>query len=83
MQPPRLPSLRVDDPVDIGQAIAQTDLILFGTTLATGGHAMPFFRALVEGKQRPDGAPGTLRDKGGVRVGDEPAVMGLRVGLVA
>ena len=52
LQPQSLPSLTVDDPMEIRKAIAQDDMILFETTMATGGHAMPFSHALAEGKRQ-------------------------------
>ena len=54
LQPQSLPSLTVDDPMEIRKAIAQDEMILFETTMATGGHAMPFSRALAEGKRQVD-----------------------------
>src|SRR5690606_25726241 len=48
LQPKALSSLTVEDPMEIRKAIAQQDLLLFETTMATGGHAMPLSRAVAE-----------------------------------
>jgi hypothetical protein len=52
LQPQTLPSLTVEDPMEIRKAIAQEELVLFETTMATGGHALPFSRAVAEGKRQ-------------------------------
>jgi len=48
LQPKALSSLTVEDPMEIRKAIAQQDLLLFETTMATGRHAMPLSRAVAE-----------------------------------
>src|SRR5690606_27804162 len=52
LQPQWLPSLTVEDPMEIRKAVAQDELLLFETTLATSGHAMPFTRAIEEAKRQ-------------------------------
>lgn len=52
LQRQTLPSLTVEDPMEIRKAIAQDELILFETTMATGGHAMPLTRAIAEGRRQ-------------------------------
>lgn len=52
LQPQSLPSLTVDDPMEIRKAIAQQELVLFETTMATTGHALPFSRAVSEGRRQ-------------------------------
>jgi len=52
LQPQSLPSLTVEDPMEIRKAVAQDELLLFETTLATSGHAMPFTRAIEEAKRQ-------------------------------
>jgi len=52
LQPQTLSSLTVDDPLEIRKAIAQDELILFETTLATGGTPHPFEAAVAEGRRR-------------------------------
>ena len=52
LQPQNLPSLTVDDPMEIRKAIVQEELVLFETTMATGGHALPFSRAIAEGTRQ-------------------------------
>jgi len=51
LQPQTLPSLTVDDPMEIRKAIAQEELIVFETTMAISDHALPFSRAIAEGKR--------------------------------
>jgi hypothetical protein len=52
LQPQTLPSLTVEDPIEIRKAIAHEELVLFETTMATGGHSLPFSRAIAEGNQQ-------------------------------
>lgn len=52
LQPQTLPSLTVDDPVEIRKAIAQEELVLFETTMATGSQCLPFSRAIAEGARQ-------------------------------
>ena len=52
LQPQSLPTLTVEDPLEIRKAIAQDELVLFETTLATGGRAISFSKAIEEGKRR-------------------------------
>lgn len=52
LQPQSLPSLTVEDPMEIRKAIAQEELVLFETTMATMGHALPFSRAIAEGRRQ-------------------------------
>lgn len=52
LQPQTLPSLTVEDPMEIRKAIAQEEFVLFETTMATSGHALPFSRAISEGKRQ-------------------------------
>ncbi|KAB7738425.1 hypothetical protein F2P47_17225 [Parvibaculum sedimenti] len=52
LQPQTLRTLTTEDPIDIRKAIAQDELVLFETTMATGGHAMPFSRAIAEGRRQ-------------------------------
>ncbi len=52
LQPQTLPALTVEDPLEIRKAIAQDELVLFETTLATGGRALSFSKAIEEGKRR-------------------------------
>jgi very-short-patch-repair endonuclease len=52
LQPQTLPSLTVEDPIEIRKAMAQEELVLFETTMATGGHALPFSRAIAEAKRQ-------------------------------
>lgn len=49
LQPQSLPALTAEDPMEIRKAIAQEELILFETTMATGSHSMPFMRAIEAG----------------------------------
>ncbi len=49
LQPQSLPTLTVDDSMEVRKAIAQKELVLFETTMATSGHALPFSRAIAEG----------------------------------
>jgi hypothetical protein len=42
LQPQTLPSLTVEDPMEIRKAVAQEELVLFETTMATGGRYYPF-----------------------------------------
>ena len=51
LQPQTLPTLTVEDPMEIRKAVAQEELVIFETTMATGGHALPFSRAIAEGKR--------------------------------
>lgn len=52
LQPQSLPSLTVDDPMEIRKAIALDEMVLFETTMATAGHALPFSRAIAEGRRQ-------------------------------
>jgi very-short-patch-repair endonuclease len=52
LQPQSLRTLTVEDPIEIRKAIDQNELVLFETTMVTGGHAMPFSRALAEGRRQ-------------------------------
>lgn len=52
LQPQTLPSLMVEDPIEIRKAIAQEELVLFETTMATGCQSLPFSRAIAEGKRQ-------------------------------
>jgi len=50
LQPQHLPSMTVDDAMELRKAIALDELILFETTLAAQDAPMPFVRALEAGK---------------------------------
>jgi hypothetical protein len=52
LQPQTLRSLTVEDSMEIRKAIDQEELVLFESTMATGGHALPFSRAIAEGKRQ-------------------------------
>lgn len=52
LQPQTLRTLTIEDPIEIRKAIAQDELVLFETTMVTGGHAMPFSRAIAEGRRQ-------------------------------
>lgn len=52
LQPQSLPTLTVDDPMQIRKAVDLSELVLFETTMATAGHAMPFARAVAEGRRQ-------------------------------
>lgn len=52
LQPQSLPSLTVEDPMEIRKAIAQEELVLFETTMATSGQPLPFSRAIAEGRRQ-------------------------------
>ncbi|MDN3523317.1 DUF3320 domain-containing protein [Halomonas ramblicola] len=52
LQPQSLPSLTVEDPMEIRKAIAQEELVLFETTMATTGQPLPFSRAIAEGRRQ-------------------------------
>ncbi|MGR4068551.1 DUF3320 domain-containing protein [Billgrantia sp. C5P2] len=52
LQPQSLPSLTVEDPMEIRKAIDQEELVLFETTMATSGHPLPFSRAIAEGRRQ-------------------------------
>lgn len=52
LQPQTLPSLTVDDSMEIRKAIAQEELVLFEATMATSRQALPFSRAVAEGKRQ-------------------------------
>lgn len=52
LQPQSLATLTVDDPMELRKAIDLKELVLFETTLAAAGHAMPFARALAEGRRQ-------------------------------
>lgn len=52
LQPQSLQSLTVEDPMEIRKAIAQEELIVFETTLATGSESMPFSNAIAQGARQ-------------------------------
>lgn len=52
LQPQSLPSLTVEDPMEIRKAIAQEEMVLFETTMATIGQPLPFSRAIAEGRRQ-------------------------------
>jgi very-short-patch-repair endonuclease len=52
LQPQTLSSLTTDDPMEIRKAIDLDELVLFETTMAAAGHALPFSRAIAEGKRQ-------------------------------
>jgi very-short-patch-repair endonuclease len=52
LQPQNLPWVTVEDPMEIRKAIAQDELVLFETTMATGAAPRPFAKALAEGRRR-------------------------------
>ena len=54
LQPQMLPTLTVDDPAELRKAIDQQELVLFETTLAAVGHALPFAKAVAQGRRRID-----------------------------
>lgn len=56
LQPQSLPALTVDDPMEIRKAIDLKELVLFETTLATAGHALPLAKAASEGRRQVDEA---------------------------
>jgi hypothetical protein len=52
LQPRHLPWVTVEDPMEIRKAIAQDELLLVETTMATGGAPRPFVKALAEGRRQ-------------------------------
>lgn len=50
LQPQSLPSMTVEEAMELRKAVALDELILFETTLATADAPMPFARALAAGK---------------------------------
>src|SRR5690606_32775706 len=52
LQPKSLPSLTIEDPMEIRKALENQEAVLFETTMATAGHAMPFSRAVAEAKRQ-------------------------------
>ena len=52
LQPQSLQALTVEDPMEIRKAIAQEELIVFETTLATGADSMPFSKAIAQGTRQ-------------------------------
>lgn len=54
LQPQTLPGLTTDDPIELRKAIAQKELVVFETTMATGSTPLPFSRALKEGERQLD-----------------------------
>ncbi|MBI4692738.1 MAG: DUF3320 domain-containing protein [Gammaproteobacteria bacterium] len=56
LQPKSLPSLTVDDAMEVRKAIAQDDLIIFEATLATNDQPVAFKKAIAEGARQLDEA---------------------------
>lgn len=54
LQPQSLPALTVDDVVEIRKAVDQKELVLFETTMAAAGHALPFAKAVAEARRQID-----------------------------
>ena len=52
LQPQTLPGLTTDDPIELRKAVAQKELVVFETTMATGSTPLPFSRALKEGERQ-------------------------------
>lgn len=52
LQPQYFPTLTVDDPIVVRKAIAMNELVVFETTMATAGHALPFTKAIEEAKRQ-------------------------------
>ena len=52
LQPQHLPSLTTDDPQVLRKALALNELVLFETTMATAGHALPFSKAIAEANRQ-------------------------------
>lgn len=52
LQPQYFPTLTVDDPIIVRKAIAMNELVVFETTLATAGHALPFTKAITEANRQ-------------------------------
>ncbi len=54
LQPQSLPTLTVDDPMEIRKAIDSGEMVLFETTLATADVSLPFTRAINAGRDEVD-----------------------------
>ena len=54
LQPQSLPTLTVDDPMEIRKAIDSREMVLFETTLATAGVSLPFTKAANAGREQVD-----------------------------
>ena len=52
LQPQTLATLTVEDPIEIRKAMAQDELVLFETTMATGNQPLPFARAIAAAKRQ-------------------------------
>ena len=52
LQPQNLPSLTVDDPIEIRKAVDQHELVLFETTLVAADHPVPFTKAIAEARRQ-------------------------------
>lgn len=52
LQPQNLPSMTVEDAMELRKAIALDEMILFETTLATQDSPLPFTRAIEQGRYR-------------------------------
>lgn len=52
LQPAWFPTLTVDDPIVVRKAKDLRELVLFETTLATQGHALPFTKAINEANRQ-------------------------------
>jgi hypothetical protein len=54
LQPQGLPGLTTDDPMEIRKAIDRKELLLFETTMAAAGHALPLAKAAAEARRQLD-----------------------------
>ncbi|MFO1058795.1 MAG: DUF4011 domain-containing protein [Dongiaceae bacterium] len=52
LQPQHLPWVTVEDPMEVRKALAQDELLLVETTMATGAAPRPFAKAVAEGRRQ-------------------------------
>lgn len=56
LQPSYFPTLTVDDPIVVRSAMKLRELVLFETTMATAGHALPFSKAIADAERQMEEA---------------------------